>query len=180
MGSGLGRSGGLSAPPTAFTPFRSPRTFWTRTSQRPGRTRSGAPTSPTSGPARAGSTSPSSSTCSPGEQVDDDGEEEPALAGPDVGDVGAPLLVRPGRCEVLVQKVRGDRKGVKAVGGALEPPLLPSPEPIVAHQPGDAPAADGKPIVAKFVHHARAAVGPVRRGEGRADMSQQHHIVTLS
>ena len=28
-------------PPTAFTPFRSPRTFWTRTSQWPGRTRSG-------------------------------------------------------------------------------------------------------------------------------------------
>ena len=94
--------------------------------------------------------------------------------------MSAPLLVRPGRCEVLVQKVRGDRKGVKAVGGALEPPLLPSPEPILAHQPGDAPAADGKPIVAKFVHHARAAVGPVRKGEGRADMSQQHHIVTLS
>ena len=42
MGSGLGRSGGSSAPPTAFTPFRSPRTFWTRTSQRPGRARSGA------------------------------------------------------------------------------------------------------------------------------------------
>ena len=76
-----------------------------------------------------------------------------------------------------VQKVRGDRKGVKAVGGALEPPLLPSPEPILAHQPGDASATDGKPIVAKFVHHARAAVGPVRKGEGRADMSQQHHIV---
>ena len=43
MGSGLGRSGGSSAPPTAFTPFRLPRTFWTRTSQRPGRTRSRAP-----------------------------------------------------------------------------------------------------------------------------------------
>src|ERR1700756_409349 len=88
-------------------------------------------------------------------------------------DVGAPLLVQHGRCEVLVQKVRGDRKGVKAVGGALKTPLLPSPEPILAHQPGYAPAADGKPIVAKFVHHARAAVGPVRKGEGRADMSQQ-------
>src|ERR1700691_4733742 len=116
----------------------------------------------------------------PGEQVDDDRQIEPALAGPDVGDVGAPLLVRHGRCEVLVQKVRGDRKGVKAVGGALKPPLLPSPEPILAHQPGDASAADGKPIVAKFVHHARAAVGPVRKGEGRADMSQQHHVLALA
>ena len=29
----------------------------------------------------------------PGEQVDDDRQIEPALAGPDVGDVGAPLLV---------------------------------------------------------------------------------------
>src|SRR6185312_9095127 len=91
-----------------------------------------------------------------------------------------PLLVRHGRCEVLVQKVRADRKGVKAVGGALKTPLLPSPEPILAHQPGYAPAADGKPIVAKFVHHARAAVGPVRKGEGRADMSQQHHVLALA
>ena len=62
QGSGSGGSSDHRQPPA----FRSPRTFWTRTSQRPGRTRSGAPTSPTCGPARAGSTSPSSSTCSPG------------------------------------------------------------------------------------------------------------------
>src|ERR1700677_3611863 len=52
-----------------------------------------------------------------------------------------------------------------------------SPFSRIAHQPGDASAADGKPIVATFVHHARAAVGPVRQGEGRADMSQQHPVL---
>ena len=65
-----------------------------------------------------------------GEQVDDDGEVQPALAGPDVGDVGAPFLVGRRCREVLIKQVRGDRPGVVAVGGALEPPLLPSPEPV--------------------------------------------------
>jgi hypothetical protein len=32
-----------------------------------------------------------------------------------------------------------------------------SPFSRIAHQPGDASAADGKPIVATFVPHARAA-----------------------
>jgi hypothetical protein len=34
------------------------------------------------------------------EQVDDDGEVQPTLAGPDIGNVGAPFLVRPGCREV--------------------------------------------------------------------------------
>jgi len=62
-----------------------------------------------------------------GEQVDDDGEVQPAFAGPDIGDVGAPLLVRPPRREVLIEQVRGDRPGVAAVRGALEPSLPAGP-----------------------------------------------------
>ena len=48
---------------STFTPFRSPP------SQRSGRTRSGAPTSPTPGPARAGSTLPASSSSSPARRL---------------------------------------------------------------------------------------------------------------
>jgi hypothetical protein len=49
-----------------------------------------------------------------GEQVDDDGEAQPAFAGPDIGDVGAPLLVRSGCSEVLIEQIRRDRPGVLA------------------------------------------------------------------
>ena len=68
-----------------------------------------------------------------GEQVDDDGEVQPAFAGPDAGDVDAPFLVGPRCREALIEQVRGYRLGVVAVGGALEPPLLPSPEPVLPH-----------------------------------------------
>ena len=60
----LGRSGGSSGPRTAITLGRSRRTCLIRTSRQQGPTRSGAPTSPTSGPAKVGCISPSSSTCS--------------------------------------------------------------------------------------------------------------------
>src|SRR5277367_4384158 len=68
-----------------------------------------------------------------GEQVNDDGEVQPAFAGPNVGDVGAPFLVRPGCHEVLIEQVRSDRPGVMAVRCPPEPPFLPSPEAVFAH-----------------------------------------------
>ena len=76
------------------------------------------------------------------EQVDDNGEIQPAFAGPHVGDVGTPLLVGPCCREVLIKQVRRDRPSVVAVGGPPEPPLLSSPEAVVAHQPGDPATTD--------------------------------------
>ena len=38
----------------------------------------------------------------PGKEVNDDGKLEPALAGPDIGDVGDPFLVRPRCAEILI------------------------------------------------------------------------------
>src|SRR3954468_13083085 len=66
------------------------------------------------------------------EQVDNDGEVQPTFTGPHGGDVGAPLLV--GSCcrEVLIEQVRRNRPVVIAVRGPLEPPLLPSPQAVVA------------------------------------------------
>jgi HTH-like domain len=61
-----GRSGASGRPPTVSIPSRSPPISFAKTSTQRGRTRSGAPTSPTSGPARAGCTLPSSSTYSAG------------------------------------------------------------------------------------------------------------------
>jgi len=38
----------------------------------------------------------------PSKEVNDDGKVEPALACPDIGDVGAPFLVRPRCVEVVI------------------------------------------------------------------------------
>src|SRR4051812_36477018 len=114
------------------------------------------------------------------EQVDNDGEVQPAFAGPYVGDVGAPLPV--GRCcgEVLIEQVWRDRPGVIAVRGPLEPPLLPSLQAVVAHQPSDPAATDPEAAIPQFPRHPGTAVGAVRQGKGRSDMRQQHHVVALA
>src|SRR6202011_1277546 len=114
------------------------------------------------------------------EQIDDNGEIQPAFAGPHVGDVGAPLLVGPCCREVLIKQVRRDRPSVVAVRGPLEPPLLPSPEAVVAHQPGYPAATDREAAIPQFPRHSGTAIGAVRQGKGRPDMCQQHHVVTLA
>src|SRR5271166_3382721 len=69
---------------------------------------------------------------------------------------------------------------MEAVCRPLEAALLPRSQPIVAHQPGDAPAADREAVVPQVSGHARAAVGSVRHGEGRAHMGEQDHVFALS
>jgi len=97
-----------------------------------------------------------------GEQVDDNGQIQPPLAGPDVGDVGGPFLVRSLRREVLVDDVRCDRPGMVAIRGPLEPPLLAGSKAILAHQPSRPATPDEKAVILEFPCHARAAIGPVR------------------
>ncbi len=115
-----------------------------------------------------------------GEQVDDDGQVQPALLCPDVGDVGAPFFVRACRREILIEQVRRHRPGVVTIRGPLEPPLLPRPQPILTHQARCPAAADMQAIVAQVSRHARAAVGAIRQRKGRPDMRQQHHVLVLA
>src|SRR3954468_24983090 len=84
------------------------------------------------------------------EQVDNDGEVQPAFAGPDIGDGGAPLFV--GRCcrEVLIEQVWRDWPGVIAVRGPLEPPPLTSLQAVVTHQASRPAAPDNQAGVRKF------------------------------
>src|SRR6478609_1834996 len=114
------------------------------------------------------------------EQVDNDGEVQPAFAGPDIGDVGAPLLVGCYCGEVLIEQVWRDWPGVIAVRGPLEPPLLPSLQAVVAHQASRPAATDHQAGVLQFPRHPGTAIGGVREGKGRADMCQQHHVVALA
>src|SRR6186997_185639 len=97
-----------------------------------------------------------------------------------MGDVGPPLLV--GRCcgEVLIEQVWRNRPGVMAVRGPLEPPLLPSLQAVVAHQPGYPAAPDPEAAIPQFPRHPGTAAGAVRQGKSRSDMRQQHHVVALA
>ena len=72
------------------------------------------------------------------EQVDDSRHVEPALGGPDVGEVGDPLLVRPLGCKLPVQKVRRHVRNL-AIAFVLRqtPAPWPCPQGLQAHQPLD-------------------------------------------
>ena len=59
-----------------------------------------------------------------GKQIDDHGQIEPPLTGPDIGNVRAPLLIWPGGGEVLLEKVGRDRPRMLTVGGPFEATLL--------------------------------------------------------
>ena len=115
-----------------------------------------------------------------GEEIDDDGQIKPPLTCPDVGDVGTPLLVGSFRLEVLVNEVRCHRPGMLAIGGSFVSSLLAGAQPVLAHQPGRSPAADLQAVFLKLAGHARTAIGAERQGEGRTNVGQQHHVVSLT
>ena len=77
-----------------------------------------------------------------GEEVEHDGQVQPALAGPDVADVGQPDRVRRRDRELPIQPVGRDWMIVTAVGGDLELALGPGPDVVFAHQSGHPFAAD--------------------------------------
>lgn len=72
------------------------------------------------------------------EQVEYGGDVEPALAGPNVGDVGDPDLIRCGRGEVTVEQVRGNWVRVLRVCRAPRPTTAARDEPTCAHDASNA------------------------------------------
>src|ERR687898_174993 len=68
---------------------------------------------------------------------------------------------------------------MKAVGRATEAARLPGSEPVLAHQSRHTPPPRLEALAPHLVRHARAAVGPVRERERRADMGEQHQVVPL-
>jgi len=70
-----------------------------------------------------------------GEEIQNDGEIEPALGRPDIGDVDTPFLVGPRGRKVLAQNIRRNRPGVIAVRCLLETRLLSCFQAVFAHQP---------------------------------------------
>jgi hypothetical protein len=95
----------------------------------------------------------------PGEEVEDHGQVEPALVRSDVRDIRVPFLVRALGREVLLKQVGSHREAMVAVGGALEPALLPGFEPILPHQPCGPTATDLQPFILQLAGDAGTAVG---------------------
>src|SRR5262249_45754889 len=113
--------------------------------------------------------------------VEDEGEVDEALPGADVGDVGDPLLVRAGRCEVTLQQVAG------LLGGRLagdRRPLLRAAQladqPVLAHHPGDlvAPGVNAPP--AQLVPGLPRPIAPAATETGRLDLHQQLAVAQVA
>src|ERR1700758_2382596 len=95
-------------------------------------------------------------------KVHDRGQIEPALLGLDVSDVGEPDLVRSSGDEVALEKIRGDREIVTAVGGP-HPSWLrhDGPDAMAAHQSLDATAAAPAAMSPQLGMDARAAIAAI-------------------
>ena len=70
------------------------------------------------------------------------------------------------------EQVRRNRPSVVAVRGPLEPPLLPSLQAVVAHQPGYLTATEPEAAIPQFPRHPGTAIGAVLQSKGRSDMCQ--------
>jgi hypothetical protein len=99
--------------------------------------------------------------------VEDDREEEPALAGRQVGDVGEPQLVWPRGGEAATDEVR--RRRGRRVGDRRSAPLPATGDALqleLAHQAGDTLAADTDAVrLAQLGMHAWCTIGLERLGE---------------
>ena len=95
----------------------------------------------------------------PGIEIDDRCQEQPALPGADIGDVRDPALVGSGRCEVLLQQIRGDRLVVVRIRGGDE--LAPGEygDPGGFHQPLHALLAHRCAVCLQLMVDARTAIG---------------------
>lgn len=107
-------------------------------------------------------------------QVAHAGEVELALVGGELGDVSDPPLVRSLSMEVALQQIRC-RSGVE-VPTAPTATRVDTNQLVLAHQPGDAFAADADTAASELAVHAWCPVGAARIGVDRRDRLQQRGV----
>src|SRR5260370_783025 len=107
------------------------------------------------------------------EQVQNDGEVQPAFVGPQVRDVRRPDLVRRCRSEVSVEQIRGHRQTVFRVRGDLVAPLVTGMDAILTHEPLNALLAGGEASQPQFTHHPRTAVSALEFNMNGANHGQR-------
>jgi hypothetical protein len=106
-----------------------------------------------------------------GEQVRHDRNVEPAFCGPDIGEVGQPLLVWPVRLEGSVKDVISNHRPFVLVL-RLSTAFGPRPQGVDPHQPFDPVKSAGQPLFQDIAPNAARAVAPVAGPEaclGRRD-----------
>src|SRR5882724_7756548 len=109
----------------------------------------------------------------PREGIEEDREEEPALAGPDLSDVREPEVVGGLGGEVAGDPVRrGGQVGRAAGGDESEPSSCAASQALQLHKPGDAMLADGVPRAAQGAVDSRPAVeAAARHAEDAAQLA---------
>jgi len=116
-----------------------------------------------------------------GEQVEDHGKVEPALAGRNVGDVRQPNLIGPVHDKILLEQVCRHRQAMLAVGCAdAIAARSPRLDTVLAHDPFDPLAADGLARGAQFGVDARRSVSFLVLGMDPTDVDQQRAIGDLA
>lgn len=92
-------------------------------------------------------------------EIKEDGEVEPALSGPHVGEVPGPDPIRRLDRELAIEGVRRYGEPMLGLGGG--PPLLHAlgPDTILTHQPGHVMSPDAVPLFDQGVQDAGTAVG---------------------
>jgi hypothetical protein len=116
-----------------------------------------------------------------GEQVEDHGQVEPALAGRNVGDIRQPDLIGLVGDKILLEEVCRHGEGMLAVGCAHAiAARRPRPETVLAHDPLDPLAADDLTLGSQFGVDARRSVSFVVLRMDPPDVGQQIAIGDLA
>ncbi len=116
-----------------------------------------------------------------GEQIEDHGQVEPALAGRDVGDIRQPDLIGLLGHEIPIQQVGRDRQGMLAVGRAHAiAARRVSPDAMPAHHPLDPLAADGLALGTQLGMNTRCPISAPVLGMNPPDIAQQFAIGDLA
>jgi hypothetical protein len=114
------------------------------------------------------------------EGIEEDGEEEPALAGAHLRDVGEPQTVGRVGVELALQAVgRGRQIRRGARGDAAEAPRGAAPQPLQAHQPRDAMFAHAVSGGAQDLVDARRSVDVAALSVHGPDPLYQGRVLSL-
>src|SRR5487761_1606338 len=115
------------------------------------------------------------------EDVEDDGQVEPAFPGPDEGDVADVLLIRPGRREVTVHQIGRHGQGGVALGGLSIAASVRAFDSQLVHQAAHPLArAAHVVVVSELVPDSRHSVIAARAGVNGGDERAQSRVFFLT
>lgn len=116
----------------------------------------------------------------PGVAVDDSGQVQLAFAGRELGQVGDPTLIRPGRREVATEQIR--RRRAVTAGGPPRPlaGTTDAADPVLAHQPGHALVIGRDTATRELAQHPHAPIGAAGGLVDLDDLHEQTVVGELS